>query len=58
MESILKGIYKYYYGLLKRRREIKVIVDIFDVDFVYSLDVKDVSFKMKYILLVWNVYWL
>lgn len=58
MESILKGIYKYYYGLLKRRREIKVIVDIFDVDFVYILDVKDVSFKMKYILLVWNVYWL
>lgn len=58
MESILKGIYKYYYGLLKRRREIKVIVDIFDVDFVYILDVKDVSFKMKYILLVLNVYWL
>lgn len=58
MESILKGIYKYYYGLLKRCREIKVIVDIFDVDFVYILDVKDVSFKMKYILLVWNVYWL
>lgn len=58
MESILKGIYKYYYGLLKRRREIKVIVDIFDVDFVYILDVKDVSFKMKYNLLVWNVYWL
>lgn len=56
LESTLKGIYKYYHGSPKRRREIKAIADILDADLAHIPDVKDVSFKMKYILLVSNVY--
>lgn len=52
LESTLKGIYKYYHGSPKRRREIKAIADILDADLAHIPDVKDVSFKMKYILLV------
>lgn len=42
LEIIVKGIYKYYYGFLKRRREIKVVVNIIDIDLVNILDVKEV----------------
>lgn len=34
LEIIVKGIYKYYYGFLKRRREIKMVVNIIDIDLV------------------------
>lgn len=42
LEIIVKGIYKYYYGFLKRRREIKAVVNIIDIDLVNILDVKEV----------------
>lgn len=41
LEIIVKGIYKYYNGFLKRR-EIKVVVNIIDIDLVNILDVKEV----------------
>lgn len=42
LESTLKGIYKYYHGSPKRRREIKAIADILDADLAHIPDVKDV----------------
>lgn len=42
LEIIVKGIYKYYYGFLKRRREIKAVANIIDIDLVNILDVKEV----------------
>lgn len=41
LEIIVKGIYKYYNGFLKRR-EIKVVVNIIDINLVNILDVKEV----------------
>ena len=42
LESTLKGIYKYYHGSPKRRREIKAIAEILDEDLAHIPDLKEV----------------
>ena len=46
LENTLKGIYKYYHGSPKRRREIKAIAEILDSDLAHIPDVKDVSLSV------------
>lgn len=42
LENPLKGIYKYYHGSPKRRREIKAVANIIDTDLANIPDVKEV----------------
>lgn len=42
LETNVKGIYKYYHGSPKRRREIKAVANIIDTDLANIPDVKEV----------------
>lgn len=42
LETTVKGIYKYYHGFPKRRREIKTVANITDTDLANIQDVKEV----------------
>lgn len=42
LETTVKGIYKYYHGSPKRRREIKAVANIIDTDLANIQDVKEV----------------
>lgn len=42
LETTVKGIYKYYHCSPKRRREIKAVAEIIDVDLANIPDVKEV----------------
>lgn len=42
LENPLKGIYIYYHGSPKRRREIKAVANIIDTDLANIPDVKEV----------------
>ena len=42
LEATLKGIYKYYHGLPKRRREVKAVADVLETDLAHIPDLKKV----------------
>ena len=42
LEATLKGIYKYYHGSPKRRREVKAVADVLEADLAHIPDLKEV----------------
>ncbi|XP_061174866.1 zinc finger protein 862-like [Saccostrea echinata] len=42
LEATLKGIYKYYHGSPKRRREVKAVAEVLEADLAHIPDLKEV----------------